>query len=139
MKLKCDNIGKLTSAEVEINTITLIAGLNSTGKSTVGKLLYCIFNSFYNFEEKAEVTLKNFIANAFFETPFPFPSLDDCIEELYKLRFTQDADLIKKTITDFAGEKFFNRRNQVIAERIIELLNLSDEDIYKRILQTKFS
>lgn len=138
MKLKCENICKLTSAEVEINTITLIAGLNSTGKSTVGKLLYCIFNSFYNFEKKAEVTLKNFIANAFFETPFPFPSLDDCIEELYKLRFTQDADLIKKTITDFAGEKFFNRRNQVIAERIIELLNLSDEDIYKRILQTKF-
>lgn len=138
MKLKCENIGRLASAEVEINTITLIAGLNSTGKSTIGKLLYCIFNSFYNFEEKAESTLKNFIDNAFFEAPFPFPSLDDCIEELYKLRFTKDTGLIKKTITDYAGEKFFNKKNQIIADRIIELLNLSDEDIYKRILQTKF-
>ena len=56
MKLKCRNIGKLSSAEVDINTITLIAGLNSTGKSTVGKLLFCIFNSFYNFEKEAAST-----------------------------------------------------------------------------------
>ena len=80
MKLKCRNIGKLSSAEVDINTITLIAGLNSTGKSTVGKLLYCIFNSFYNFEEEATSTLKNFIRNQFFETAYPFPTIDECVE-----------------------------------------------------------
>ena len=42
MKLKCENIGKLSSAEVELKTITVIAGFNSTGKSTIGKLFYSI-------------------------------------------------------------------------------------------------
>ena len=137
MKLKCENIGKLSSAEVEINTITLIAGLNSTGKSTIGKLLYSIFNSFYNFEEESKNTLKNFIRNQFFEVSYPFPAIDDCVEELYKLRFQQDSEQIKTIITEYAGEKFFNKKNLDIADRILELLNLSDDDIHKWILQAK--
>lgn len=143
MKLKCENIGKLSSAEVEINTLTLIAGLNATGKSTVGKLLYCIFNSFYRFEENAERTLKSFLANLFLGVLFPPKNWDDCIEELYKLRFSQDKDLIKKTIHDFYGDrfsdsKFSSKRNEQLIDRIVELLNLTDDEIYKRILQTKF-
>lgn len=138
MKLKCENIGKLSSAEVEINTITLIAGLNSTGKSTVGKLLYCIFNSFYNFEKEAQITLKNFIRNQFFEVTVPFPAIDDCVEELYKLRFSDDEDLIKQTILDYTNENFFTKKNITIINRIKELLNLSDDEIYKWILQAKF-
>lgn len=138
MKLKCDNIGKISSTEVEINTITLIAGLNSTGKSTVGKLLYCIFNSFYNFEENAHSTLKNFIANSIYESGMPFPGIDECVEEIYKLRFTDNSDLINNIIKEFAGERFFTKKNQNTSEKIIELLNLSDDDIYKWILQSKF-
>lgn len=52
MKLTINNIGKLKNAEVEINGITVIAGENNTGKSTVGKVLWSIFNSFYNISEK---------------------------------------------------------------------------------------
>ncbi|MDD6970633.1 MAG: AAA family ATPase [Treponema sp.] len=138
MKLKCRNIGKLSSAEVDINTITLIAGLNSTGKSTVGKLLYCIFNSFYNFEEEATSTLKNFIRNQFFETAYPFPSIDECVEELYKLRFQPNKEIIETTIKEFAGERFFTKKNKLVSERVLELLNLSNDEIYKWILQAKF-
>ena len=137
MKLKCENIGKLSSAEVEINSISLIAGLNSTGKSTVGKLLYSIFNSFYNFEEESKNTLKNFIRNQFFEVSYPFPAIDDCVEDLYKLRFQQDSEQIKTVITEYAGEKFFNKKNLDITDRILELLNLSDDEIHKWILQAK--
>mgnify|MGYP000009066847 CR=1 FL=1 len=52
MKLTINNIGKLKNAEVEINGITVIAGENNTGKSTVGKVLWSIFNSFYNISAK---------------------------------------------------------------------------------------
>lgn len=46
MQIKISNIGKIKEADVTINGITVIAGENNTGKSTVGKALYSIFNSF---------------------------------------------------------------------------------------------
>ena len=44
MKIKIENIGFVKIADVEINGITVIAGENNTGKSTIGKSLYSIFN-----------------------------------------------------------------------------------------------
>lgn len=52
MKLSLKNIGKIGSASVEINGITTIAGENNTGKSTVGRALFAVFNSFYNIEDQ---------------------------------------------------------------------------------------
>ena len=52
MKLIIKNIGKLKNAEVEINGITVITGENNTGKSTVGKVLWSVFNGFYKIDEK---------------------------------------------------------------------------------------
>lgn len=50
MILSLKNIGKVESAKVELNGITVIAGENDTGKSTIGKALYSIFNGFYIIE-----------------------------------------------------------------------------------------
>ena len=52
MRLEFNNIGKISSATIELNGITVIAGENNTGKSTVGKLLFCIFNTLYKFEQQ---------------------------------------------------------------------------------------
>lgn len=40
MKISIDNIGHVRSANIDVNSITVIAGNNNTGKSTVGKVLY---------------------------------------------------------------------------------------------------
>ena len=40
MRLKIENIGKVRSADVKLNGLTVIAGENSSGKSTVGKVLF---------------------------------------------------------------------------------------------------
>ena len=47
MKIALHNIGKIHDAALELNGITAIAGENNTGKSTVGKTLFTIFNSLY--------------------------------------------------------------------------------------------
>lgn len=52
MKLSLKNVGKIGSASVEINGITTIAGENNTGKSTMGRALFAVFNSFYNIENQ---------------------------------------------------------------------------------------
>ena len=44
MKISLNNISKVKKADIEIKGITVIAGENNTGKSTVGKALWSIFN-----------------------------------------------------------------------------------------------
>lgn len=63
MKLCLRNIGKIHSACVEINGITVIAGENNSGKSTVGKALFAIFNSLYHSEKKISTERVNNIEN----------------------------------------------------------------------------
>lgn len=43
-KLEIKNFGKLSDAEIRIGQFTVFAGPNNTGKSSVSKLLYSIFN-----------------------------------------------------------------------------------------------
>lgn len=51
MKLHIENILKIGRADIDIDGITVIAGSNNTGKSTVGKVLFALMNSFYNIDD----------------------------------------------------------------------------------------
>lgn len=52
MELKISNVGKIDSAQIEIKGITIIAGLNGTGKSTISRSLFAMFHSFSNISRK---------------------------------------------------------------------------------------
>lgn len=52
MFLSIENIGKIKESSIEIAGITVIAGENNTGKSTLGEVLFCIFNSFHDPESR---------------------------------------------------------------------------------------
>ena len=54
MNLKISNIGKIKTADIALNGITIIAGDNNTGKSTVGKVLFGVFNSCYKIDQYIE-------------------------------------------------------------------------------------
>lgn len=51
MELKIKDFGKIHSAEVKWNGLTVIAGKNDTGKSTIGKLFYAIIKTFAKYED----------------------------------------------------------------------------------------
>ncbi len=42
MRLKLQNIGIIEEADINVDGITLIAGQNDSGKSTIGKILYAL-------------------------------------------------------------------------------------------------
>lgn len=48
MKLHIKNIAKIKEAEIAVDGITVIAGVNNTGKSTVGKVLFALFQVLQN-------------------------------------------------------------------------------------------
>lgn len=45
MKLTIEKFAKIKKAEIELDGITVVTGYNDTGKSTIGKILYSMFNS----------------------------------------------------------------------------------------------
>lgn len=61
MKITIKNVGKIKRADVAIDGITVIAGENDTGKSTVGKALFAVFNSFYELDNRILRDKKNSI------------------------------------------------------------------------------
>ncbi len=52
MKLNIKNFAKIKNADILIDGITVIAGENNTGKSTVGKILFSLYNSISGIEKK---------------------------------------------------------------------------------------
>lgn len=52
MKLRIRNFAKILKADIQIDGITIIAGNNNVGKSTVGRILDAVFNATYNIDEK---------------------------------------------------------------------------------------
>ena len=75
MKLKIKNVGILSKVDLEINGITVIAGENDTGKSTISKSLYAIFNGFYRINDKVFNLKMDSIAD----------SIDDFLEKNFSL------------------------------------------------------
>lgn len=63
MQLKISNVGKIENATIDVNGITVIAGENNAGKSTIGKTMFAIFNSMNNMDEKIAQERKNRIRN----------------------------------------------------------------------------
>lgn len=51
MRLNLHNIGKLKDASVDIKGITVIAGENNTGKSTVGKALFLYLHALKDIDD----------------------------------------------------------------------------------------
>ena len=111
MKLSIKNVGKLKEADVEINGITVITGENDTGKSTVGKVLWSVFNGFYEINEKV---YKEKVSE-----------LEKIVDKLMK---ENGYDKITDNFKDFFG--IFDRTEEKIA---IELLknnkNYSENEI----------
>lgn len=52
MRLQIQNVGKIERADLKLDGITVIAGNNNTGKSTVGKTVFSLFNSLVGIDEK---------------------------------------------------------------------------------------
>ena len=153
MKLSLKNIGKIETASVEINGITVIAGENNTGKSTVGRALFAVFNSFYNIQKQIEServqNIENLIdmmyrnvTNRYTRRFDSWEIAQKIVAQIYLYKDDTEAvkDIIVKTILQYDEnfEKHINDNS--IDEYIVRIkdgLNVADPDIFKSVLEKK--
>ena len=59
MKLILKNIGMLKAAEITLHPLCVIAGENDNGKSTVGKVIFCIIKAINRYKEDLQESKEN--------------------------------------------------------------------------------
>lgn len=122
MKLILDNIGMLKHAEITLHRLCVIAGENDNGKSTVGKIVFCIVKAINRYREDLQES-KEF-------------SVGEKIEEIYfRLR-----DGLRRTGPEvlelLRGLRMSSRHRMSASE---EQLAVLDETIQKVFALTEFA
>ncbi len=166
MKVFLKNIGGIGEATVEINGISVIAGENNTGKSTVGKALFSVFNSFFDIEAviKSErlQSIRNILVHGLsskgsilLETAARYNAGDNVDYLLnYKTDYSKLAgdiligsepymnsseklkEAILNAIIQDNTQSYMTNLDEVV-NRIADVMNISDNDIIKTVLNRK--
>lgn len=151
MKIELENVGKINKAQIRLDGITVIAGENSTGKSTVGKMLFCVFKAFYRMEEHIQFekvnTVRKTVTNYFFETFNRIPNGNGISRLSKEVVESQDYKKNKQKIVDrmmeyyrrymdFWGGGLKVEEVSAVADKINKFLYIEDEELVKRILKT---
>lgn len=147
MKLHITNIGKIKEADITINGITVIGGENNTGKSTISKALYAIFNSFADLEAKVAAERKESIRK---NLSYLYRSLDlntkvnlkdfnldDLATEIYdsyQINKTDYDAFVAKLKKNIDGTVLNTYRNQ-----LKRIFNVTDDDYARKMVQEFFA
>lgn len=153
MILSLNNIAKIESAVVEINGITVIAGENNTGKSTVGKVLFSVFNCFYNIEaqirreriENIEIYMSR-TYHMFTERTISRIDYREIAQIIVDntSKYRENPGLIQEDVFDFINQTNpnFDKHHQngdwkETFKRIEEVLKVSDDEFFRVVLSKK--
>lgn len=127
MILSLKNISKIKETNIELNGITVIAGENNSGKSTVGKILYAVFNSLHNLEIKIR---ENRIEN-----------IERILDSIYfemntRMEDKVNTEILAEDIINNVGKIIFNEKK--LEEYIIATIKEHDENIANSINNEDF-
>ncbi|GEM55816.1 hypothetical protein B0A58_10735 [Flavobacterium branchiophilum NBRC 15030 = ATCC 35035] len=125
MKLKLQNIGIIEEADVTIDGITLIAGQNDSGKSTVGKVLYALIRG-VNIDEERFYSSKN---------EFIRKRIRDVRNLLLRTKSSnENDDIIKEKFVSLfldSDQSVFTSRNSIIRADEIEFVKITIDELDK--------
>lgn len=168
MKLNIRNFAKIKEADIVIDGITVIAGENNTGKSTVGKVLFSLFNALSDIDRKIcderlkeiEATNRNIMLNYVSAIDFPRSvarqaafnnarninrALRQQLEDNFDIQEESILEIVEKVITNW-GMATKSLENHDWSEMIDdvyrntkEVMNLPEENIVKEVISRYFN
>ena len=147
MKIVIKNIGKVRDASICIDGITVIGGKNGTGKSTISRALFSMFNTFHQYPQKIRHERMDSIRDALRAQNVMMNHL--LMERIVDERNLYSDDLATLTALLTANPSMLTQNSKLpvdlrkIAESIQGILRISDgeilEEIAGRILKSEFN
>lgn len=146
LNLKIEKIGPINQVNIDIGKINVIGGLNATGKSTVSKLLYCLFKG--NVANRQDFAYSLILPSI---RGIVRQSGDYDIPEIFQLsdeEFLQSYEKIRNNIVHGDDAEYNwddeSKLNQIIKiDKQREVIEKNDDELYfsilKRILSSEFS
>ena len=122
MKLHIENIAKIKKADIDINGITVIAGENNTGKSTVGKVLYCLFNSFYDISSKIKKNRKDAFINIIMDLGYYNDEQND-YDYFINIGSSDFEDMYEEICEVFESRKASDENENLVLNEVSNILN----------------
>ena len=147
MKLSMRNVAKIESADLELKGITVIAGNNNTGKSTVGKTVYSLFNSMVNINSKIRDQKASLIAKFFDQKLFEDPNdrydwlqrgLPSPLHWAQRISGYSQYSEIRAFLTDVLGERYDESFIDSLINDILEINNLPEDRLVKSAISVYF-
>lgn len=151
MELNIKNFASIKEASIKIDGITVIAGENNTGKSTIGKILFASFNSLRDIDKEVRLNILNSINRQWdnfvldlitmHKTDMDISILYDILSNILNV---EDED-IEKIISNNVGEyidindKFIIEAIKSTANRIKEYKNISKEKLSYNIISKYYN
>ena len=110
MELKISNFAKIKEANIKLDGITVIAGENNTGKSTIGKILFSMFNSLKDIDGRIE-ELRN--------SQIEISILGWCFQYKFEKKYVIAKNILKQLVPsyDFAEVRNVIKRTLNIYEK----------------------
>ena len=131
IKVVTENFRAIGHAAIQISGITVVAGENSSGKSTLSKLLYYLFNTATNYEFLVKKSL--------------FDELDDFFD-FFKLIYIENYQFnnvdrskldLSMTQIDYKNLSLEDIKNQIITflEKTFQIINIQASNRYKQFIK----
>lgn len=149
MRLQIKNFAKIKEADITLDGITVIAGENNTGKSTVGKILYAFFNSMHNYpiqvKDQKINRINNIINNFFYVCESKYNFRNDYSKEYSKVMSEylnqtklEDTDILFNFFIDKYPDINKDELNTTL-ENVKNTLGISDKDIFFNLVSSTFN
>ena len=145
VKLSLRNIAKVEQADIEINGITLIAGENNTGKSTVGRALFAVFNSFYDIENQVKQQREDSIENLLDRLYYTYSLDRNTVQRWNTVEMARDILLhhtndVKDYLVSYLGDMDFSEQTlEKTVASIERVLKVKDSDFYSAVLDKRIT
>lgn len=140
MKLHVQSFAKIVNADLDFNGITIVTGLNNTGKTTIGKILFAMFNSLAHLDERVEEMRKSNLMRPLLSLLkdrgfIPYAKVADEIYAKLKDRHQLTKESLRMVLSEFTNRQLSDDEVAPLVDRINECNAVDDATLRRQMVQ----